>query len=103
VGWIKRGPSGLIGSNRACAQETVDALLEDVRDARLPVDGSLTADEVGALVRKRVPGLVEYAAWQLLDKHERSTGEPFGRPRVKVTRVSEMLEVIADDVSGTST
>ena len=93
VGWIKRGPSGVIGTNKRDAQETVDRLVEDLREGRLPEpepDGSQKAVE--ALLTERKPEHVSYAGWELIDAVEKAAGEPLGRPRVKLTRVEEMLD-----------
>ncbi len=93
VGWIKRGPSGVIGTNKRDAQETVDRLVEDLHEGRLPEptgDGSQAAVE--AFVAERKPEHVTYSGWELIDAVEKAAGEPLGRPRVKLTRVAEMLE-----------
>jgi ferredoxin--NADP+ reductase len=100
VGWIKRGPSGVIGTNKKDAQETVDAMLADLglgadaaTDAHVPPEPR--ADAVEALLRSRQPQLVTYAGWEAIDRHERALGEPAGRPRVKLTRIDELLRVAA--------
>ncbi len=93
VGWIKRGPSGVIGTNKRDAQETIDRLVEDLHEGRLPeppADGSQEAVE--ALLTERAPEHVTYSGWELIDAVEKAAGEPLGRPRVKLTRVAEMLE-----------
>jgi ferredoxin--NADP+ reductase len=97
VGWIKRGPSGVIGTNKKDAQETVDALLADLAaDTRLqPSDPHPQAIE--RLLRERIPGLVTYEGWSSIDRHEQSLGEPHGRPRVKLTRIEELLRVAAGE------
>jgi ferredoxin/flavodoxin---NADP+ reductase len=94
VGWIKRGPSGMIGTNKKCATDTVAALLEDLAGGRLaePLEG---ADE--AWVRARVPGLVTWRGWEAIDEHERALGAPAGRPRIKLVRVPEMLAVVGQN------
>ncbi len=113
VGWIKRGPSGVIGTNKRDAQETVDAMLEDLAPlidpgassaisngatadrAHLPALGHASAIE--ELLSERQPALVTYSGWEAIDRHERALGEPAGRPRVKLTRIEELLEVAARD------
>jgi ferredoxin/flavodoxin---NADP+ reductase len=93
VGWIKRGPSGVIGTNKKCAADTVARLLEDRRDDRL---GEPPASDGGATegwLRTRVPGLVTWDGWQAIDRHERDLGAPLGRPRIKLVRVPEMLSI----------
>ena len=93
VGWIKRGPSGVIGSNKKDSADTVDTLLADlartgVRD--VPADYGA---ELQQWLQSRQPELVTDEHWQLIDSHERAAGEPHGRPRVKLTDVEEMLRV----------
>jgi ferredoxin--NADP+ reductase len=97
VGWIKRGPSGVIGTNKKDAQQTVDALLADLAaDVHLqPSDADPRTIE--SLLRGRVPELVTYEGWAEIDRHEQSRGEPHGRPRVKLTRIEELLRVAAGE------
>jgi ferredoxin--NADP+ reductase len=90
AGWIKRGPSGVIGTNKKCANETVDLLLEDLAAGRLP-EPPHHADELAAMLAGRGASEVDYAGWERIDEHERATGEAQGRPRVKVTRREELL------------
>ena len=92
VGWIKRGPSGVIGTNKKCATDTVAAVLDDLAGGRL-ADPPAGAGE--AWLRARVPGLVTWRGWEAIDEHERGLGAPAGRPRVKLVRVPEMLAVAA--------
>jgi ferredoxin--NADP+ reductase len=90
AGWIKRGPSGVIGTNKKCAQETTGLLLADFREGRLP-DPPASADELLAHLREQ-GHVVDYTGWEAIDAHERSLGEPSGRPRVKLVRHEELLE-----------
>src|SRR5215211_6914954 len=92
AGWIKRGPSGVIGTNKKDAQETVNLLLEDMREGKLP-EPSAEVDELIEALHERHPDVVDYAGWELIDEHERKLGEPHGRPRVKLTRAEELLDV----------
>jgi ferredoxin--NADP+ reductase len=97
VGWIKRGPSGVIGSNKSDSQATVDRLAADLAAraaaAELP-DVDVDHDvQLLKWLMSRQPELVTSERWQLIDAHERSTGEPHGRPRVKLVTVAEMLRV----------
>ncbi|EHN09390.1 Ferredoxin--NADP(+) reductase actinobacterial (eukaryote-like) type [Patulibacter medicamentivorans] len=92
AGWIKRGPSGIIGTNKKCAQGTVDALLEDLESGQLP-EPTVTEDDLPELVAERKPDHVDWSAWSRIDAHEQALGEPQGRPRVKLTRISEMVDV----------
>jgi ferredoxin--NADP+ reductase len=100
VGWIKRGPSGVIGTNKKDAQETVDAMRSDLTAARNGASRVLEAealdpDTIETLLRGRQPDLVTYEGWTEIDRHERSLGEASGRPRVKLTQIDEMLRVAA--------
>lgn len=91
AGWIKRGPSGVIGTNKKCAHETVDHLLADREAGLLPAPPQGAA-ELDALLSERGATLVDYAAWERIDEHERAEGESQGRPRVKLTRREELLD-----------
>jgi ferredoxin--NADP+ reductase len=95
VGWIKRGPSGVIGTNKKDAQQTVDAIFEDLTAGRLLEPARPDAGEVEDTLSQRQPELVTYAGWSEIDRHERELGESGGRPRVKLTRIDEMLRVAA--------
>ncbi|MFE6055211.1 FAD-dependent oxidoreductase [Kitasatospora sp. NPDC056446] len=92
VGWAKRGPSGGIGANRACARETVDALLDDAAARALPVPGAgAGAKDFDRLVRRRRPDAVGLKELRAVERAERERGEAEGRPRVKLATVSELL------------
>ena len=93
-GWIKRGPSGVIGNNKADSVETVNALIEDANAGKLPSPASPEPATFAALLGERCPACVDFAEWQKLDRHEVSRGAPQGRPRVKCVSVDEMLEAI---------
>jgi ferredoxin/flavodoxin---NADP+ reductase len=97
VGWIKRGPSGVIGTNKKDAQQTVDAILEDLAANRHLHPADPDPDKVEALLRTRHPSLVTYEGWSEIDRHEQALGEPRGRPRVKLTRIDELLRVAAGE------
>jgi ferredoxin--NADP+ reductase len=93
VGWIKRGPSGVIGTNKKDAQETVDRLFEDLEAEKLP-DRELAADRgaIESLLVERQPDHVTFEGWQAIDAAEIEAGRPHGRPRVKFCRVEELVE-----------
>lgn len=93
VGWIKRGPSGVIGTNKKDAADTVSKLLEDAEAGRLPDPPEPDGEEIEAWLRARVAGVVTWRGWESIDAHERGLGEPLGRPRVKLVRIPEMLAV----------
>jgi len=93
VGWIKRGPSGVIGTNKKDAADTVARVVEDAEAGRLNEPAVSDPEEIEAWLRDTVPGLVTWEGWQSIDAHEQGLGEPHGRPRVKLVRVPEMIAV----------
>ena len=93
-GWIKRGPSGVIGNNKADSVETVNALLEDAAAGALPVPAAPDETAFAALVAARQPRTVSFGDWKQLDAHECARGAAQGRPRVKCVSVEEMLAAI---------
>jgi ferredoxin/flavodoxin---NADP+ reductase len=93
VGWIKRGPTGVIGSNKSDSQETVDTLLADLAAAELAEFGDDHDVSVERWMLQRQPKLVTNDHWKLIDEHERTAGEGSGRPRVKLTSVAELLRI----------
>ncbi len=101
VGWIKRGPSGVIGTNKKDAQETVDAMFADLaanngHPAPAPHEPAEPNPEaIEKLLRERQPQLVTYEGWEAIDRHEKALGEAAGRPRVKLTNIDEMLAIAA--------
>ena len=94
VGWIKRGPSGVIGTNKKDAQETIDLLYEDLAAGRVPEPaGAVDQPSIEALLAERSPDtVVSFAGWEAIDAAEKGRGEPLGRPRVKFCTIDEMLE-----------
>ncbi len=90
TGWIKRGPSGVIGTNKPDSVETVQSMLEDLaKGAQLrPADAG--AASVEAMVRKRQPSYFSFDDWKRLDEIEVSRGKESGRPRVKFSSREEM-------------
>jgi len=89
AGWIKRGPSGVIGTNKKDAAETIELLLEDARAGTLPQRGGGTLED---LLGGRGTDAVMYAGWQAIDEAERSAGEPHGRPRIKLRSWDALLD-----------
>lgn len=96
AGWIKRGPTGVIGTNKPDAAETVEAMLTDARAGRLLSPTNATAAAAEALVRGRQAHVVTYDDWRRLDALELSHGKEQGRPRVKFTRVDDMLAALQE-------
>jgi len=92
AGWIKRGPSGVIGTNKRCASQTVELLLADYRDGRLERPSAGGA-ELTDLLELRQPTAFGYAGWKAIDAHEVAAGRERRRPRTKLVRVPDMLDV----------
>jgi ferredoxin--NADP+ reductase len=92
AGWVKRGPSGIIGTNKKCANDTIAELARDHADGKLPTPPEHD-DDIATLVAERAPDHVDYAGWQRIDQHEQALGEPQGRPRVKLVDIDEMVKV----------
>ena len=93
VGWIKRGPTGVIGSNKKDSQETVDTLVSDLSGADLADVDAEHSEKLVEWLLERQPKLITDDHWKLIDEHERSAGQQGGRPRVKVTSVDELLRI----------
>ncbi|MCV7310315.1 FAD-dependent oxidoreductase [Mycobacterium paraffinicum] len=96
VGWIKRGPTGVIGTNKKDSQDTVDTLLADLDRAKEEGLAEFPEDHTEKLAEwltSRQPKLVTSAHWEIIDRHERAAGEPHGRPRVKLPNLAEMLRI----------
>jgi ferredoxin--NADP+ reductase len=91
TGWIRRGAQGIIGSNKKCARDCVDALLEDAVRGALPRNGTLDAASVLAHLTRRAPALTRYDDWQQIDRIERRDGTRAARPRVKLTSLNALL------------
>ncbi len=93
VGWIKRGPTGVIGSNKSDSQETVDTLVGDLADADLADFAENHSEVLAEWFVERQPKVVTDDHWKLIDDHERGAGGTGGRPRVKLTSVAELLRI----------
>lgn len=91
AGWIKRGPSGVIGTNKSCAEETVQQVLDDYATGRL-VAPTGSDESLRDLIARRQPQAIGYEGWQAIDRHERCAGSGF-RTRVKLTSLDEMVAI----------
>ncbi|MCH8122401.1 MAG: FAD-dependent oxidoreductase [Bacteroidetes bacterium] len=96
-GWIKRGPTGVIGTNKPDAFETVDLMIEDLSAGKHFDPESTDSESIQSFVHDRQPHLISYDDWLQIDAAERTAGESRDRPRVKFTSVEEMLEVLERD------
>ncbi len=90
VGWIKRGPSGVIGSNKKDSADTVQTLLGDLGE---PGFDERHDTELAQWLLSRQPMLVTDDHWARIDSHERATGDAQHRPRVKLTSVADLLGI----------
>ena len=93
-GWIKRGPTGVIGTNKADSIETVNCLIEDVKSGNIlkPTESSIVSIE--ELVRSRQPDVFTFTDWKKIDNIEIDKGSLVGRPRVKLTSMSSILKAL---------
>ena len=93
VGWIKRGPSGVIGTNKKDAADTLARILEDEQAGRLAtLEPELAgADAVQRWLDEAAPEHVSWQGWQAIDAYESELGQPSGRPRVKLVTLDELM------------
>ncbi|MBE7557162.1 MAG: FAD-dependent oxidoreductase [Anaerolineales bacterium] len=94
AGWIKRGPSGVIGTNKPDAAETVTCMLEDLAQGLTLRPSQPEPAAIEALIRQRQPQYVTYQDWLRLNEIELAKGKELGRPRLKFTRVEDMLAAL---------
>jgi ferredoxin--NADP+ reductase len=94
AGWIKRGPTGVIGTNKPDAAETVTCMIDDAAEGLIlsPTQPEVTAAE--KLIREIQPNYFTYADWLRLDEMEVARGQAAGRPRIKFTSVEDMLAAL---------
>lgn len=99
TGWVKRGPTGIIGANIVDARETVASIVEDIESGKLlePATDADSLEAIQQLILARTPGkqLVTWEDYERLNAEESKRGEAVGKPREKVTSVDEMLRIIA--------
>jgi ferredoxin/flavodoxin---NADP+ reductase len=96
VGWIKRGPTGILGTNKRDAEETVRCLVDDLRSGALPPPRREDPEQIDALLAERRPDLVTVEGWRAIDGHELELGESQERPRVKLASREELLAAAAE-------
>jgi ferredoxin--NADP+ reductase len=94
AGWIKRGPTGVIGTNKTDAQETVQCMIEDLVAGKILQPDDASREAVDMLVRERQPETITFDDWKRIDAKEIKNGEAQNRPRVKFTNVADMLAVL---------
>ena len=93
AGWIKRGPSGVIGTNKTCAQESVACMVKDLASGQYNKPEDASIDGAATLMTGRQQEAVSYEEWSKIDEAELAKGEAQGRPRVKFTEIPEMIDI----------
>jgi ferredoxin--NADP+ reductase len=93
-GWIKRGPSGVVGTNKPDSVETVTCMLEDLRADKILHPANADAASIEQLVRDRKSDYFSSADWKQLDQLEQERGKVAGRPRLKFTNIEEMKQAL---------
>ena len=93
VGWIKRGPTGILGTNKRDADETVERVAEDLASGALEPRELPAPDEIDTLLRERKPDLVTADGWRAINGRELESGRAAKRPRVKLASREELLAV----------
>lgn len=91
-GWIKRGPSGVLGTNKMCSQDTVNSILADL-DQLQPCP-ERHPDAIKQLLKERHCHFVSYDDYQKIDAEEQRRGKEKGKPREKFTSTEKMLEFV---------
>ena len=94
-GWIKRGPSGVIGTNKPDSVATVKAMLEEVQQGVLPASLPADANAIPSLLSDKGVRYVTFSDWKRLDQIEVEAGKPLGKPREKISVVQEMLAALS--------
>jgi ferredoxin--NADP+ reductase len=94
AGWAKRGPSGVVGTNKADAVETVECLLQDAGEIAAIGDDNADPNAVNALLESRGVRYISFEDWQRVKEHEEKLGSEQGKPRVKFVETSNVLEFL---------
>ena len=93
AGWIKRGPTGVIGTNKTCAKETVGCMVEDLTAGQINMPEDPSVGGAQKLIDARQPESISYLEWLRIDAEETSRGEADGRPRVKFSDIAQMVAI----------
>lgn len=94
TGWIKRGPTGVIGTNKQDSGETVECIIEDITSGILLSPEASHPSHISKLINERQPHHFSYEDWLKLNELEISKGAEQGRPRIKYTSIDDMLEAV---------
>jgi len=93
TGWIKRGPTGVIGTNKTDSGETVNCIIDDIAANKFNKPQVVEPQAIEALIKERNDKFINYKQWQKVDQSEIERGQELGRPRLKYTDVDEILDV----------
>ena len=93
TGWIKRGPTGVIGTNKTDSAETVNCIVEDIAANKFNKPQITEPQAIEALIKERNERYINYEQWQKVDESEVKRGQELGRPRLKYTDIEEILRV----------
>lgn len=94
TGWIKRGPTGVIGTNKTDSAETVALMIEDINSNRIFNPENPSSDKISTLIKERNPEYIDYEDWLQIDKEEIAKGQKEGRPRVKFTNIEDIKKLL---------
>jgi ferredoxin--NADP+ reductase len=93
VGWQKRGPSGVIGTNKLCAQETVNHVLTDISTTPHTITPLMHSDFINSLLNS-IPAATNYRDWKTIDREEQQQGNANGRPRLKAASYPALEQIL---------
>ncbi|HSG31469.1 MAG TPA: FAD-dependent oxidoreductase [Thermodesulfobacteriota bacterium] len=93
TGWIKRGPTGIIGTNKTDSAETVNFILEDINENKLNTPELTDTESIENLIMSRNDKIITYEKWLKVDDSEKLRGEKLGRPRLKYTDIDEIIDI----------
>ncbi len=91
TGWIKRGPTGVIGTNKTDSGETVNCMIEDIETGNTLRPEFTSPESIKELLEEKH---ISYDEWLRIDSFEKEKGEKQGKPRVKISRLEEILRVL---------
>ena len=94
TGWIKRGPTGVIGTNKKDSGETVSLMIKDIHNNKTFQPESLGADKIEALIKEKNSEYINYEDWLKINREEIKRGEKQGKPRVKFTKIEDIKELL---------
>ena len=93
TGWIKRGPTGVIGTNKTDSGETVKCIIDDIAANKFNKPQVVEPQSIESLIKERNDKFINYKQWQKVDQSEIERGQQLGRPRLKYTDIEEILRV----------